>query len=182
MLPRHIDPRKFAQQGVSIHGEVELNALNRLCPLLVTDQGKVHADLNFGIDEQGIRCLKGTINAQLMMACQRCLGDALQVLDATLHLGMIWSDDDAERLPKSFDPWIVDEGVTDIYQVIEDELMLSLPIVAYHSHPCVEQTLFSVGDDKQESGTSAQKSNPFQVLEQLKGSLKNASDTDKIDK
>ncbi len=181
VLPRHIDPRKFAQQGITIQGNVDLNALERVSSLLANEQGNIYADLVFGIDEQGIRHLTGTIDATVNMICQRCLEAASQSLQMNLNLGFIWSDDNADKLPKTYDPWIIGEGQTDIYDVIADELILGLPIVAYHAESCVSQELFSVGDaDEQSVGdtvsSKTDKPNPFQVLEQLKGSLNKASD------
>ena len=56
-------------------------------------------------------------------------------------------------------------------RLIEEELLLALPMVAYHEHACVDASLYSSGEsveDEQEQ----QAPNPFKVLEQLKGSPK----------
>lgn len=200
-LPRHLDPRKFAQQRVEISGDVSLDALERLQPLLATkgngDKGnngegvesQISANLIFGIDEQGIRNVTGLVTANLEMVCQRCLEAAPQALEVSINLGIVWSDEQAAKLSKAWDPWILlDEGQTDIYQMIEDELILGLPIVAYHSEECLPHSLYSTGADidggesttatDKQSQSSVQetkkteKPNPFQVLETLKGSLK----------
>ena len=195
VLPRQIDPRKFAQQGIAISGKFELKQLERICPLLAADEGEVQADLIFGIDDQGIRHLSGDVSADVMMVCQRCLEPAPQSVKARLNLGMVWSDEEASHLSKSWDPWIVGEGQLDLYQAIEDELILNLPIVAYHQYACVPQTLYSIGSDVENStgnsteshnavtGSAAkqqnvEKPNPFQVLEQLKGTLATKPDKD----
>ena len=75
----------------------------------------------------------------------------------------------AKQLPKSMDPVILGEGQADLYTIIEDELLLNLPMVSYHKEDCIEQTSFGE-DNTEESAESS--SNPFQVLEQLKGSPK----------
>jgi uncharacterized protein len=185
VLPRHIDPRKFAQQRINIEGSVDVAELLRVDSLLASKQGSVYADLVFGTDEQGIRNLTGTINATVEMICQRCLEGAQQSLQMSLSLGFVWNDEDIEKLPKTYEPWIIGEGQTDIYDVIADELILGLPIVAYHDVTCVPQKLFSSEGADDKSGNVANiketdKTNPFQVLEQLKSSLTKASDkTDK---
>jgi uncharacterized protein len=181
VLPRRIDPRKFAQQGININGSVDIAELSRVDTLLASQQGSAYADLFFGIDEQGIRNLTGSINATVEMVCQRCLEAAPQALKISLNLGFVWSDEDVDKLPNTYEPWIIGEGQTDIYDVIADELILSLPIVVYHDQSCIPQELFSSKDKESESGRAANskdnsKPNPFQVLEQLKGSLKKASD------
>lgn len=172
VLPRHVDPRKFAQQGIAVKGQFALKALSRLCPLLAADEGDVRADLTFGVDEQHTRYVTGSIEVSVQMVCQRCLEPAPQDVKATLNLGMVWSDEQAAQLPKSWDPWIVGEGQIDLYEIIEDELMLSLPIVAYHEEMCVPEALYTSGEQlKSEAVDNEEKPNPFQVLEQLKGSL-----------
>jgi uncharacterized protein len=184
VLPRHIDPRKFAQQGININGDVDLDELVRVKSLLASSHGTAYADLKFGVDEQGIRNLTGSIKATVEMVCQRCLEAASQSLHIDLSLGFVWKDEDAEKLPKAYEPWIIGEGQSDIYDVVADELILSLPIVAYHDQSCIPQELFSSKDTSGQSDVGANskdtsKPNPFQVLEQLKGSLSKASD--KID-
>jgi len=184
VLPRHIDPRKFAQQGINISGDVDIAELTRVKSLLANSNGAAYAELRFGVDEQGVRKLTGSISATVEMVCQRCLEAAPQTLQIELNLGFAWSDEDVEKLPKSYEPWIIGEGQTDIYDVVADELILGLPIVAYHDQSCVPQELFSSKDTSGRSGNGANskdtsKPNPFQVLEQLKGSLSKASD--KID-
>ena len=173
-LPRHIDPRKFAQQGVSINGDIDLSQLDRLLPLLATSAGDIVAELTFGRTEEHQQyCLQGKIKAQVSMICQRCLEASPQQLEAEVKLAMLWNDDQATQLPKSWDPWVVGDGQTDLYQVIEDELILSLPIVAYHSDPCMATDLYQSQTQQYEQQLQAQaatKPNPFQVLAQLKGS------------
>jgi uncharacterized protein len=175
-LPRHIDPRKFAQQGIEVAGTIALPELTRATELLFSDKGSVEAELSFGIGEQRILYVAGNIKAKVENICQRCL-DAVPVsVDCELNLAIQWEDSDLERLPSRFDPWIVDEGPTDIYQVIEDEILLSLPIVSYHNNECVPSTLFSSGEEEASKVIAAAPStNPFAALEGLKESLQSGS-------
>jgi uncharacterized protein len=172
VLPRLIDPRKFAQQGVNFKGKVAISDMQRLNSLLANDSGEVQADLVFDIDEQRHRSLTGQADVVVEMTCQRCLDASKQPLQVFFNLAMVWSDEQASNLPNSVDPWIVEEGQSDIYQVIEDELILNLPMVAYHDHDCIAKSLYS--SDEKEAAVDEQESkqsNPFQVLKQLKGSL-----------
>ena len=177
-LPRLLDPRKFAQQGIEIDGMVALDKLERLREVLFSQEGKVRASLVFGIREQRILNVTGHIHAQVSNVCQRCLDAVPLELDCEISLAILWKEEDAEHLPKAFDPWIVGEGQTDIYQIIEDELLLTLPIVSYHEEECVPNSYFSSGEEEVEEAIAAEKTNPFQALEQLKGSLKPERDDD----
>jgi uncharacterized protein len=182
-LPRQLDPRKFAQQGIEIAGSIELSDLSRLSELLFSKEGGVKADLAFGIGEQRILNVTGHIEASVENVCQRCLDAVPLVLNCELSLAILWKEEHAERLPKNFEPWIIGEGQTDIYQIIEDELLLSLPIVSYHDDDCVPHALFSSGKEEAEKAiaVSAIETNPFKVLEQLKGSLKDTAPSDTTD-
>ena len=170
ILPKYVDPRKFAQQGLALRGNFDLKELTRLTPLLAVDEGEVHADLIFSINEQGVRCLSGRLNGQVSMICQRCLEPAPQDLDVLINLAVVWSDEDIKHLPKTLDALIVGEGQVNLYEVLEDELILGLPIVAYHKEMCVPTAYYSSGGNKtvtEERGDDCA-ANPFQVLKKLK--------------
>jgi uncharacterized protein len=86
---------------------------------------------------------------------------------SNISLGIVWDEEGAEALPEYLDPWITGEGIADLYDMIEVELLLSLPKVAYHEELCVDRQLFTSGKP-----VEVKKPNPFQVLEQLKSSPK----------
>lgn len=168
-LPRQVDPRKFAQKGISLSGRIPLTALPRLNEAVQGGSEEIDVHLDFGIDEQGAKTLKGYADARVSVVCQRCLQPTELTLHADIALAVIWTEAQAQNLSKDLDPWILDEGQADLYEAIEEELLLVLPMVAYHEEQCVDPSVLSVGEvepDTQESD------NPFKVLEQLKGSPK----------
>lgn len=171
-VPRYLDPRKFAQQGVHIGGVVAVSELLRFADALVRPIGKVTVDVGFEVNEQGIRVLTGTIESDVQLTCQRCLEPMEQRVSCNVNLAFVWDEQQARQLPKYLDPWIAEEGVLDFYEVMEEELLLALPIVAYHDKACIEPSLYSSSDDQQEDETAVLGNSPFQVLKQLKGSPK----------
>ncbi len=168
-LPRFVDPRKFAQQGLSLAGDITVSELSRLAEASVSSGDKVQVALEFDVDEERHRVITGSANCHLTVTCQRCLEPVEIGLDAQLNLAIVWDEDRAKQLPKALDPLILAEGQADIYTIVEDELLLNLPMVSYHDENCIEQTSF--GDEAAEIEADSS-SNPFQVLEQLKGSPK----------
>ena len=170
VLPRQVDPRKFAQQGVELKGTVAISALKRLSEALASTDGEVVLELSFGINEEHKRILTGTAQATVEVICQRCLDITPLTLEGNLSLAMVWSEEQAENLPKHLDPWIIGEGAADLYDIIEEELLLNLPMVSYHKEACVDKANFSSGEAVEEEVESVP--NPFSVLEQLKGSPK----------
>lgn len=168
-LPRQGDPRKFAQQGISLEGIIPIAALPRLAESLEGTEGQVFVRLNFGISEEGKKVVSGKARADLMLICQRCLSPVSKPVECDISLAIVWTEEDARALPKHLDPWIVEDTSADFFEMVEEELLLNLPPVAYHEEQCVDPKLFHSGEPvvvKQE------KKNPFQVLEQLKSSPK----------
>ncbi|MBU2887042.1 DUF177 domain-containing protein [Gilvimarinus agarilyticus] len=170
-LPRRGDPRKYAQQGVELTGYLALDSLPRLRAAVVDGEGKIHARLSFGISDEGKRVLDGRIEGCVNLICQRCLEPVEHEISSTIYVGIVWSEDQAKALPRSIDPWIVGEGQADFYDIVEEEVLLDLPQVAYHAEQCVPRERFS-SESAEEVGAKGPRQNPFQVLEQLKGTPK----------
>ncbi len=165
-LPNRIEPRRSAENGVTLEGDVALNQLDRLVGSLVDSEGAVDVSLQFGVDEDRVRHLVGQADVTVQMQCQRCLEAVAVHLNAELALGMVYSDEAARALPKRYDPLLISEDEKlDIYQLIEDELLLNLPLIAHHDD-CVVKT--SYGDEAVEESAKADQNNPFSVLAQLK--------------
>lgn len=167
-FPRLLDPRKFAQKGVQLEGFIAVGDMPRLAGLLLNEEPELQAVLEFDMDDQRMRTIVGSAKGIVQVSCQRCLEAVDFSLEAELNLAIVWDEEKANKLPKSIDPLILPEGTADIYSVIEDELLLSLPMVTYHKENCIEKTVFGdeIEADKEEV------KNPFQILEQLKGSPK----------
>lgn len=167
-LPMQVDPRKFAQQGIELAGSIEVSALPRFSEALADTNGEVAVELVFGIDDEGAKVLTGTAKAKVHVVCQRCLEAMPLTLAGELSLAVVWDEEQANSLPKRLDPWITGEGSADLYEIIEEELLLNLPLVTYHEEACVSKDSFSSGEVVEPESTK----NPFSVLEQLKGSPK----------
>lgn len=167
-LPRQGDPRKFAQQGISLSGFVPVLSLPRLVEAVESGDGAVQVELAFGVNESRKKVVSGTAKADVHLLCQRCLNPVSVSIMCDIALAVIWDEEDIKALPKDLDPWIAGEGMADFYEMIEEELLLNLPPVAYHKELCVSEKLFSSGEPVEVK----QEKNPFQVLEQLKSSPK----------
>lgn len=167
-FPRQGDPRKFAQQGITLEGKILIADMPRLADAVQDTSGDIQVDLQFAINEEGKRVVTGRAYGDVSLVCQRCLEPVVQPLECDISLAIVWDEDAAKALPQYLDPWIVGEGAADFYEMIEEELLLSLPAVAYHSELCVDSKLYSSGKPVEVKETK----NPFKVLEQLKSSPK----------
>lgn len=168
VLPRQGDPRKFAQHGVSLEGVIPVSELPRIIEATENSDGEVQVKLGFTISEERKKVVIGNASADLALVCQRCLEPVTVPVESNISLAIVWDEEAAKALPERFDPWITGEGMADLYDMIEEELLLSLPAVAYHEEPCLDSKLYSSGKPVEVK----KEKNPFQVLEQLKSSPK----------
>ena len=167
-LPDIIRPLHLAETRQTLSGYLLLEKMSRLVPSLSTPQGIVEVELEFGIDEQKIRYAKGHLQATLNLICQRCFQSAPFPVKAGITLGLVTTIEEANLLPESYDPLLLDEPAVSLPEMIEDELILLLPLVARHrENECpVEQ---DVGASPALARNEPMEDrNPFAVLGQLK--------------
>lgn len=168
-LPKIVDPRKLAERGVRITGQVSVEELPRMVSYLREGGDIISVDLLFSLDERRIRIITGDAKGRVHMTCQRCL-EAVEVdVQADFNLAIAFNEERAMQLPRYYDPLIVEEEDIELLHVIEEELILSLPLVPYHTD-CSIQTQF--GDADVAEGQKNEKPNPFRVLAQLKADKK----------
>src|SRR5690606_4073601 len=97
------------------------------------------------------------------MECQRCLQPVTQSLSGELCLAVVWDEERAAVVPKTLDPLVVSDDSVDLYGLLEDEILLALPIVAYHQEgQCQRSGHYSTGEVEES------RENPFSILAQLK--------------
>jgi len=160
-LPEYIEPVGLADVGRSFRGKVSVSALSRLLPSLASTDGELEVQLEFHLDERRIRTLKGTIEGNVNLVCQRCLKELRFPLDLGFSLGIVSSEAEIESLPDGYEPLLVTGESLRTVDVIEDEVLLAVPAIPLHQ-----------GEDSCETGYVNQplpeKDNPFSVLEKLK--------------
>lgn len=165
-LPSQIDPRKLALQGTLLEGQIDANNLTRLSSALIGFRGPVKASIAFEIDESQQPVVRGTISAVVEVICQRCLDPMSKELQAQFALQVVWSEDQIGNVAPNYEPWLVVDKTADLIPVIEDELLLALPIVNYHKPGDCTGDAFQ--QNEAEKGHEASAESPFSVLQQLK--------------
>lgn len=162
-LPKTVDPLKYADQHKSLQGTLAVKSMPRLLEIVLEAEGDVHVVLDFGRDEQGLRVIKGKLDAELALNCERCLEPVHKRIDSEFELGIVLSDEQAKNLPGYYEPILVEPDSLSVYDVVEEELILSLPMFAYHDDCKLEHD-----NQIDEAEPEQKKENPFSVLAQLK--------------
>jgi uncharacterized protein len=81
-------------------------------------------------------------------------------------LGIVQTEEEAKNLPERYDPLIVKESDLFLQDVIEDEIIVSLPIVPMHTAKDCKVKLPLVTES--ETMSEVEKDNPFKVIELLR--------------
>ncbi|HEY7774597.1 MAG TPA: YceD family protein, partial [Marinagarivorans sp.] len=129
----------------------------------------LHAELEFGYDQERRRVVQGKVTAELSLECQRCLEPMAFSIEADVNWAVVWDEEKAKQLPSRLEPWIAGEEAEDLYAMIEEELLLALPTAPLHTELCIESSLLSSGDEELVDSDTEKTNNPFQALAALKG-------------
>lgn len=168
LLPQWVTPLKLAAQGITLAGIVPSRRMPRLSESVLALDQPVSATLQFYCDESGYRVVSGKVSAQARLVCQRCLQEMTQDISATIGLVLVLDEEKIESLPKRYEPWLLDDVEGDLHSILEEELLLALPIVSFHElDRCEGDTHFST--NKLEGEVEViKRPNPFDILKDLK--------------
>lgn len=163
----------FAEAGVPMIETVRLHNLKRLAlesvglqtDLIINWQAV--AELRAGSTGQMDIWLHLTADTCLPLTCQRCMGAVQTPLQVDQWYRFVASEDIALAEDDACDEdLLVLTPQFDLLAVLEDELLMVLPLVPMHDE-CPELPAFSAGVIDRPSNTEG-KPNPFAALAQLK--------------
>ncbi len=149
----------MVQARRSFQGKLPLASLQRLCGSLAAPDGDADYDLEFGKDELGVAYIAVRVDADLPLTCQRTLDVYRQPVHVEQRLGLIGDESEEAALPPGYEPLLIPDGEVSLTDVIEDELILALPVVPLKPGAPLEWR-----DEEDEAGEP----NPFAELAKLK--------------
>jgi DUF177 domain-containing protein len=131
---RGLEVLRLARQGAQLDGELAWDALPRLVAAVSTPDGTgVHYSVEFAVDADGGLRIEGECSAQVVLRCQRCMGDVTVKVVAPVQVAVTQGAEEWRRLDPGVDPVELDEdGRIDLESLLEDELLLALPLVPMH--------------------------------------------------
>lgn len=166
-IPLTIDPYRAAAKKLDYEGCIAASDLARLAEMVLSVAGDAWVDLSFYEDLSGIVVLEGTVVCPVIMECQRCGGRMSMDLSAQFRYTPDAKKLEELELQDQFDCVDLNSlGEVDLYAIIEDELILSLPLIARHSdEECPASDLIESLNDNED--TTESKHNPFAELGEL---------------
>ena len=157
-----VDSVAFARDASELRGTVATADLPRLHDSLFDQSGEIAYCVTGKVDKDGVASLRLDVAADLLMTCQRCLGPVKVSLKSARNFVLVppaealgdpgEEPDDEERIHAG--------GELDVVELVEDETILCLPMVAVHKSAECAPPLAAEGQSDSKS--------PFSSLTALK--------------
>lgn len=169
-LPVEINPFRLIEQRKQLVGELQLADMTRLSELTTDKLGGFEVFLDFDRSEVGLPMIRGSIKGVVRLECQRCLEPTEVELDQAVEVVLIGSNRDPKPEEDGYDIWHVEGERLFVRDFVEDEILLSLPVIARHescqpARPLIEATVDEIEDELEQV---EEKENPFAVLKNWK--------------
>ncbi len=175
-LPESLNFPRQVELNRVIEGTYPVSKLRRLSETLFNNEGHITAKLVF-TDSVGFASLKGEVSAKLLLECQRCLEPVQTELSGFFKFALVSSEDEIELLPEAFEPYLIEGEEQSIVELIEDELLLCLPMVTTHENDCsaymAKQNKAIKAEMKIAKEAQKKADHPFAELKVLKKNLNN---------
>lgn len=152
-----IDSLDFAHRGEELRGEVPLAELPRLQDMLAAPEGKVSFVLRGLYAQDGKPQLELSLESLCVLRCQRCMDRLNYPVKLVSKLKLVADEDESDVDDDEMDSIPADKHL-DVLLLIEEEMLLSLPIAPKHA----------LGECQFATKGLARPENPFAVLAGLK--------------
>ena len=177
-LPARIDLDKWQDLGFTWSGQVSPTDFPRLGDQLDAEHEHPPIKLNVKLAQTGqLLTLHMAFVGDVWVTCQRCLQPLGMPVTHSVDLPLLMSETEQSLLDESDEFLMLDEVVVGeqgqptsherwmpLAQLVEDELLLAVPLSAKHEH--CEMAVEQVGEIEE-----AEPDNPFSALADLKGKL-----------
>lgn len=131
-----VSPTRFAEKSQSWEGSATVGDFERLAGDFVRPDAGLSFSVSGELDARGRPRLRCTVSVQAEVECQRCQKPVAVQVDSARVLYLAGSEEEAERLEtvlanEGLEVIVVDKTLG-LATVVEDEVLLSLPLVPVH--------------------------------------------------
>jgi len=163
-VPELLDAWRMVIARRRFDGQVPLSELTRLQGLVADTEGQCTYSLEFDRDNiLQVSYVDLTIDTELPLICQRTMQRFLLPVSIKQRLGLIKDEEEESALPEEYEAMLVPEdGSLRPLDLVEDELVLAVPVVALAPGSEAVERDFSATEEE------LSKANPFAALAALK--------------
>jgi uncharacterized protein len=174
--PARLDVRAFARAGDRLDGATPIQECERLLAEMASPSDtapSIHwsaqGEWRERLGGAGQCWLHVTAQVRLPMVCQRCMGVVEELLEVERSFRFVPDEATAEREDEaSEEDLLVLSAQFDLLGLIEDELLMALPLVPRHEPDCPAPVRLSVQDAGFDEANTSGRPHPFAALAQLK--------------
>lgn len=177
--PQRLDIAAFSQEKAQLSGRDSLGDYIRLAK--ESEESVSEFFLEWRAEGERLRAADGAVHpglhlyahAELPLTCQLCMGHVLVPVEVDRRFIFVADEEAAAALDdQSEDDVLVISAEFDLHELIEDELLMAMPLVPRHDQ-CPETPKLSAQDADFEV-VQQDKPNPFAILASLKDGKKGA--------
>jgi uncharacterized protein len=162
-VPESVDAWRMVAAQREFEGRIPLASMARLRDGLLEPEGDARFTLAFGTDALRLPYVELRVEAELPLECQSSLQRFLLPVQLVQRLGLVRDEADEAALPEGYEALLVDaDGELKPAELVEDELILALPVVAVAPGAEVVEREFVPGAEE------TAEANPFAALAGLK--------------
>jgi len=167
-LNSSIQPIKLAKKEGEVRFSWKVEDFERLVELLYSNEGSIGVEIQGRFDDHRRCLLEAKITADVTLECQTTFTPIKHQIEKEITYCAVVAESQFAEAEEEFEPVLMEEGYLDIKQVIEDELILSIPIVANKPLEELDKQM-SFGElDEEAIKRDKEANNPFAVLKDLK--------------
>jgi uncharacterized protein len=168
-LPVLVEPKIAGSRREMMTGKIVANHLKRLHQEANQTLSEVTCKVEFNVDLQQITYFKGQANAELDLVCQRCMQTYRERLSVSFCYTPIEQACKIEELPEVYDVVEMNSnGQINLHQLVEDELITSIPLIPAHQNEQCHQGTNDVSVGDIDESETEQRQSPFDILASLK--------------
>jgi uncharacterized protein len=126
-----LDVDRLAGGEAEIDFDVPLAELSRLKARIPGIGGSVRGAVRFGRQSK-FAVAELALAGKATLQCQRCMQPMELPIESTTHVALIFAEADAAEVPEELEPVLARSGSISTGELVEEELLLALPIVPLH--------------------------------------------------
>ena len=161
-----LDVDRLAEAETDVDFDVPLAELPRLRAQLANVAGEVHGHVHFR-RVANIPVAELLLQGTARLVCQRCLGAMAVEVEATAEVGLVATEADVSRVPEELEPVLAPDGRVSVGELVEEELLLTLPIVPLHEEADACHVAPSVAPLAADAAREPETQKPFAQLAEL---------------
>jgi uncharacterized protein len=174
--PLRLDVRALARAGERLEGDTPIQECERLLAEMVPTSDAIPlirwsalGEWRERLGEAGQCWLHVTAQVRMPLVCQRCMGPVEMLLEVERSFRFVANEATAEREDEDAEEdLLVLSPQFDLMGLIEDELLMALPLVPRHEPDCPAPVQLSAQDTGFDEAQAQGRPHPFAALAQLK--------------